>query len=87
MSCIAATLRRVRYGLAVSMTRIGEDEGGEAPVPVPSTGVADAVMRRVGGMTVRMGLVCATDIGECVLWASDAALLTADGEFIYVTEE
>ena len=45
-----------------------------------------ASMTRVGGMTVRMGLVCGASLGDfAVLWVKDdAALSTIKGEFLLV---
>ena len=49
-------------------------------------GCMQATMTRVGGMTVRMGLICGSSIGEYqILWVNDpAALLTVQGEYLVV---
>lgn len=49
-----------------------------------------AAFSRVGGLTARFGLVCATDIGrpkENVLYASDGGLLTIDGRYLIVRDD
>ena len=49
-----------------------------------------AAFSRIGGMTARFGLVCATDIGrpeENVLYASDGGLLAIDGRYLIVRED
>ena len=45
-----------------------------------------AQMTRVGGMTVRMGMVCGSSLGAyAILWVKDdAALSTIKGEYLLV---
>lgn len=47
-----------------------------------------ATMTRIGGMTVRMGLVCGSNLGQYdVLWVQDGALETADGAYLCVPKK
>lgn len=44
---------------------------------------------RIGGPTIRFGLVCITDTGrpsKNVVYASDGGLLTIDGKYLIVKE-
>lgn len=44
-----------------------------------------AKMTRVGGMTVRMGAICGTSLGEySVLWVTEGPLATVKGEYLLV---
>lgn len=47
-----------------------------------------ASMTRIGGMTVRMGAVCGSSLGEyAVLWVTEGPLETVKGEYLLVKKE
>ena len=47
-----------------------------------------ASMTRVGGMTVRMGMVCGSSLGEyAVLWVKEGPLATVKGEYLLVKKK
>ena len=45
----------------------------------------NATMTRVGSITVRMGMVCGSSLGEyAVLWVTEGPLATSDGKYLLV---
>lgn len=73
VGCLTVTVDRIG-GASASMTRATE----------PATATAT----RVGGMTANLGLVCATSLGVgCILWASDAKLITVDRGVLLVMDK
>ena len=47
-----------------------------------------ASMTRVGGMTVRLGMVCGTSLGAFeVLWVTEGPLVTLKGEYLLVKKQ
>ena len=46
-----------------------------------------AKMTRIGGMTVRMGMVCGSSLGQYdVLWVKEGPLATIKGEYLLVSK-
>ena len=90
MSCLQVVIRRIGGMVASSermedrlhctATRIKGDFGFERIDPQLT-----ASARRVSNFHAYFGLVCGTDLGEQVLWASDQMVLTVEGNKIYVT--
>ena len=72
MGCVTVILTRVGNGVSAAFKRA---ESGMS-----------ARYTRTGGMSVRFGLVCATNLGEGYLYASDALLITIDGGKLIVKE-
>lgn len=71
MGCLSVSLRRIG-GITAEASRIGG---------------MTASARRVGGMTARLGLVCATDLGEYILWGRDGIVWNVYGDKIYLTKK
>ena len=61
------------------MTRLGGISASATKISEASMG-----MERIGGISVRMGVVCGIDFGSGILWASDERLITFEGGFIIV---
>ncbi len=66
MSCLSVKVRRVG-GCESSMERIGG---------------MSAIATKVSGMTCRMGIICSTNYGGGILWASDGILFTLEGGYL-----
>ena len=68
MACLSAIIRRI----------------GAATSSILRSGEMDVSVSRVGGLTVRFGLVCGTNIDQRpgILWASDGRLITLEGGFL-----
>ena len=65
MGCAVVTLERIGGDTQAFFERQGDR---------PVVGFS-----RVGGVSVRFGLVCGTNIGDGYLFASDGLLITIDG--------
>lgn len=89
MGCLSIITRRIGGTLRGAATRIG---GGLKVAITHIGGIRCSVSRRggdlaasvtrVGGMTCRMGLVCPTNLGLGIIWASDGRLITLEGGYL-----
>ena len=89
MSCLAVIVRKigaltVRIVRAVENALIVRRSGCEAGLSVLPVGRMTFTVEPVGRMSLRVGLVCGTnlDIGGGILWASDGRLITLEGGFL-----
>lgn len=89
MGCLSVTVRRIGGasgaatrlgGLSCNVERIGDMDCRTERI----AGDVSARVRRMAGMTARVGLVCTTniDIRPGILWASDGRLITLEGGFL-----
>lgn len=79
ISDIAVTLRRIGGGTTGSLTQMGG-----ISAEMSSQGGIKVSMQKKGGITGRLGLVCETNLGQGILWASDGRLITFEGGFLIV---
>ncbi len=86
MGCLTVTISRVGDGVNASYTPVTSGMGVsftpvdsrlQAAFSLQETGMA-AAYTRSGGMKVRYGLVCGTNLGDGFLYASDALLITIE---------
>ena len=73
MGCVEVKISRVGSGVRSSFTRV---ESG-----------LQAKYTKAGGMSVRFGLVCGTNIGDGFLFASDGILLTIEDGKLKVAQQ
>lgn len=67
MNCLEVDIQRVG-GLDAKVERVG---------------AMTCTVRRVSDFSVRIGLVCTTDLGELgIIWASDGKLITLEGGYL-----
>lgn len=89
MGCLTTITRRIGGDLRSAVTRIGgglrataENVGGAFVFLFRHGGGVSSSVTRVGGMTCRMGLVCPTNLGYGIIWASDGRLITLEGGYL-----
>lgn len=89
MGCLSVILRKIS-DIATSLLRVGGETGGALTpvggisVKATSQGGIKASLQKKGGITGRMGLVCETNLGQGILWASDGRLITFEGGYLIV---
>ena len=87
MGCLSTITRRIGGDLRLLATRMNDLRA----IFMPASGIVCFMFRRggvrvttqrIGGISCRMGLVCPTNIGLGIIWASDGRLITLEGGFL-----